>query len=143
MLENATFSIPYTLPFSGVTVTEIQVFADDTGQVYITGTNRTTGDNELLDFVDVWNPLDDRELCEFWKHSALPYPVKNAVEQIAYQWRRIISASPQWAKCEASAKAKHIHLSNLPLTLGEYWNKKNAVNSGFCFLRQDHLIDEN
>jgi hypothetical protein len=153
MLEKAVFPLPYYSPslqahFSSLTVYESEgnVFIDGQRNPHFPSSYEVQSQENvshsltwLLKAVDISNPLLDRELCEFWKTSDLPLPVKNAVEEIAYQHRRMISASGQWASCEASAKAQNVHPFNQPLTFGQYQTQRKPV-SGFCFLRPNHLI---
>lgn len=139
MLENATFPLPYyskTLDahFISLTVTLNEGYVSITGdrdparpssQAFVKAYEDASHScNWLLKDVDVSNPLLDQELCAFWKNSDLPYAVKNAVEEIAYQHRRIISASEAWHDCEFFALSRGIIPFNKGITLRQYEEAK-------------------
>jgi len=146
MLENATFPLPYFSTPDLLHFSELRVHFQN-GFAVVSGKRnpqhpvrastlslekcleKYTDDPAfpwIIENVDVSNPLLDAELCEFWKTSALPYAVKNAVEEIAYQHRRIVSAESSWAQCENDAQRKGVHPFSKPLTLRQYAQQKTG-----------------
>lgn len=122
MLEHATIHTAYTLPQFGLTFTQTKVYQED-GFAIVSGlASLLDGQPVCKDFgwftiatVDIYNPFLDRDLCNLWAIEHLPFPVKNAVEEIAYQHRRIVSASAVWQSLQTWAIKCGVHPFNLPV----------------------------